>query len=215
MRNHRYFDLLKNREYMYLFLKRLYIKEVDERLLNMLKGLRFPKQADDVELRYAYKLMEYSLNHVKPETLTDLAVDYARVFLGAGIASLEAAYPYESLYTGEKLIMQEARDEAVARYDADGLQVSNQIDFPEDHISLQLEYLAFLCRKTAYIAGDEEQVNICFKDQAAFLKRLLNWVPDFCDDAERYAATAFYKALAVITRAYIRMDYALIKDLTA
>lgn len=215
MKNHNYFVFLKNRGHMYRFLMRLFIKEVDEELLRQLKGLRFPGQIGDAELKDAYELMKRSLNQMKANALTDLAVDYARVFLGAGIASLEAAYPYESLYTGKKLMMQEARDEAVKLYSSKGLKISHQVDFPEDHIALQLEYLALLCEESLQAVWDEKQMNICLREQAGFLKRLLGWVPAFCDDAERYAATAFYKALAVITRVYITMDYALIKDLVA
>jgi len=54
--------------------------------------------------------------------LNDLAVDYARIFLGVGIAEGSAAYPYESVYTSKKrIIMQDTLDQVKAMYVAKGI----------------------------------------------------------------------------------------------
>ena len=48
-----------------------------------------------------------------------------RAFIGHGIDAYSAAYPFESVYTSPKrLMMQEARDEVLAVYRSEGLDLS-------------------------------------------------------------------------------------------
>ena len=75
--------------------------------------------------------------------------------------------------------------------------------------------MAFLCRQSIQIAkAGEQSLTRCYEEQLRYLRRLLKWVPKFCDDVEKYAETMFYKALAKITRSYLRMDYELLESLT-
>ena len=61
--------------------------------------------------------MKEYLRHRDSGTRQELAVDYARVFLCAGMYEQLMAPPYESVYTSEEhLLMQDARDSAVAFY---------------------------------------------------------------------------------------------------
>lgn len=207
--------LLRNRESLYRFLAGLYRSEVEETDLQRLKGLHFPEESGNVDLSQGYQLMKQSIQEAGENFLVDLAVDYSRVFLGAGIASLEAAYPYESVYTGKKMIMQEARDLAVAAYEAKGFHKAEGINFPEDHVALELEFLACLCKEAREaIDLEEPAIYSIYEEQAVFLERLLKWVPLLCDDIEKYATTNFYMSLAKITRGYLHMDCALLENLT-
>ena len=206
-----------NRETLYRFLGRIYKTEVDRALLDRMMDMRFPVGRRDAELEEGYRLLEQYLGNPGGDPLTDLAVDYARVFLGAGIATYKAAYPYESVYTSKKrIVMQEARDESVAAYLAKGLRKAETLDFPEDHIALELEFMAFMCveARQAAEAGDKQALGNCCEEQLDFLNRhLLNWTPEFCGDIEKFAATSFYKAIAKITGGYLRMDCAFLEGL--
>ena len=140
---------------------------------------------------------------------TDLAVDYAKVFLAAGIPQGGAAFPYESVYTSpDGLVMQEARDEVVRLYRAKGLGVEGAVE-PEDHIAFEFEFLVRLCceGREAAQAGDAKALEASIEEQRAFLAtHVLNWVPRFCEDVVRYANTEFYRAIALMTAGFAAMD---------
>lgn len=212
-----YSIIMENRESLYWFLGRLYQVEVDQTLLEQMKGMWFPDECGEDELAQGYRMLSTYCQHLNSDPLTDLAVDYARVFLGAGIAGNDAAYPYESVYTSPKrLIMQDARDQVVVAYRAKGLTKLETLDFPEDHIALELEFMAYLCQETqqALAVSDWWAVSVCLKEQADFLgHHLLNWVPAFCADIEKYAETGLYKAVANITNGYLRLERTILEEL--
>ena len=212
--------LNSNRETMYRFLGRLYKIEVDQLLLDQMKGTSFPSGDSAGELGEGYRMLEQYLRHPGPDPLTDLAVDYAKVFLGAGIyKDSGAAYPYESVYTSpERIIMQDARDQVMALYRAKGLGKAETWDFPEDHIALELEFMACLCSETQQAIDRQEgrAALACLREQQDFLTgHLLNWVPAFCADIRKFAGTVFYQAAAQITHGYLDLDHTLLKDMMA
>ncbi len=211
-------ELVANRENLYLFLSRLYKMEVDQPLWDELKEMGFAAGYEEDDLNKGYREMEAYLHRPGPDSLNDLAIDYAKVFLGAGIyENGKAAYPYESVYTSpKKLIMQEARDQVVGIYRARGLDKAEILDFPEDHIALELEFMAYLCHESQKALHSQERAERekCFGEQLDFITHhLLNWVPEFCADVEKFAETDFYRAVAKITRGYLCMEPALLDDL--
>lgn len=212
-----YAALLSNRENLYRFFARLYRKEVDADLFEHLSTMGFPSECEDPELAEGYQMLAEYLRQPGADPLTDLAVDYARVFLGAGIYESEAAYPYESVYTSkEHLIMQEARDQVLEIYRTKGLDRVESLEVPEDHIALELEFMAHLCKKAidAIEAKNWAQVASSLKEQEDFLTQHLgNWTPEFCKDILKYSATDFYKAVSKLTNGFLHMDRSIIANL--
>lgn len=185
----------QSRSQMYWLLARLYRLEVEEELLAGLKRVGFPQGEGELEAGYA-RLKSY-LDQCGENACEELAVDYASTFLAAGQAKVEAALPYESIYTSEKhIFMQESWEDAVCRYAQKGLGKGETIrDLQEDHLALELEFMANLVEKDP----PEEQLD--------FLKsHLLNWVEAFYEDVNRYAKTEFYKAVAEITVAFLKKE---------
>lgn len=214
-----YSALTANREGLYRFLGRLFEREVDQILLAQMADVTFPGECSEKELDQGYRLLGRYLQHQGSNSEIDLAVDYARVFLGAGIVGNEAAYPYESVYTSPKrLIMQDARDQVLAAYRAKNLKKTETLDIPEDHIALEFEFMALLCQETQQAVAEQDwsAVSDCLKEQLEFLTaHLLNWVPAFCHDIEKYAGTDFYKAVAKIASAYLRIERNILEDMIA
>lgn len=213
-----YLEIVVNRENLYRFLARVYKVEVDQSLLEQIKVINFPVECCEAQLNKGYKILREYLENCSIDSLNDLAVDYAKVFLGAGISEGSAAFPYESVYTSQKkIIMQEARDEVMSIYAAKGLKKNDaKSNFFEDHISLELEFMAFLCHEIqgALDTEKEEEILYSVKEQMDFLKQhLLNWVPKFCDDVEKYADTNFYKGIAKITNGYLHLDDTILESL--
>lgn len=195
-----------SRANMYRFLSRLYLLEVDDTLWSGLAKMTFPTDAAEGDLKDGYEMLSaYLKNNASAEitaVLDDLAVDYARIFLSAGVAQGKAAFPYESVYTSRKhLVMQDSRMDVVALYAKRGLTpAKDQYHVPEDHLGYLCEYMAVLVDE-----GAEEE-------QKSFLKtHLTNWVSAFTVDMAKYASTDFYRALAKVTRGFLALEQEVLK----
>ena len=211
-------ELTKNRKKFYQLLARLYRIEVDHSFLSQLKNMSLPTGSSEKDLKEGYEILGNYLKNCSEDDLDDLAVDFARIFLGAGVADSSAAFPYESVYTSqEAIIMQEARDQVKAIYAKKGLSVADKrAEFFEDHIAIELDFMAFLCKEAQSILDlqDESEASACLEEQIDFLNgHLLNWVPSFCKDIEKYADTEFYKGVAKITSGYLNLDKRILESL--
>jgi anaerobic sulfite reductase subunit A len=210
-------ELITNRGSMYGFLARIYRVEVDQELLDQMVKMDLSVGVDEPEISVGYRMLKGFLEHLAGSTLTDLAVEYARIFLGAGLGGGDGAYPYESVYTNpHRLVMQEARDQVLQIYREEGLDKAEEFVEPEDHITLELEFMAHLCQKTseALKVGDKSATLSYLNKQKDFLeKHLIPWAPTFCADVERIAQTDFYKAVAKVSTGYLKMEQDLIGKL--
>lgn len=187
---------MDNRTNMYSFLSRIYLLEVDGELLDSMKTLKFPDDVENESLSDGYSLLDKYLKAADETSLEELAVDYARIFLAAGVAQGLAAFPYESIYSGSRRLMaQESSSEVSALYAAHGLLPNPEsFNTPSDHIGLELGFMAHLCQQ-----GDSLQKDF-------FNNHLLNWHKGFCGDVEKYAHTDFYKGMAKITLGFLELE---------
>lgn len=207
-------DAMRHRMEMYALLARLYREEVDGDLLRMLQegGVTV---SGDASLDEGLYLMRRYLASFDASTL-DLAKDYAKVFCGAASTNKTAAYPYESVFTSEKgLLMQEARDEVLAWYHRYGLGRSERYHECEDHVALEFEFFAFLIGKylDASASGQAASAEQLLAAQRDFMQgHLVNWVPAFCRHVNLRAKTDFYRGLAQLTAAYVKRDFAALKE---
>lgn len=221
----------KRRADLYALLARFYQREADTAWLKKLAVLRFPEAEKGNELQEGCALLEAFLREqgiasaepgaASGESVSGaeqsaasgdieelLAVDYARIFLAAGIAEGDAAFPYESVYTGKKrLMMQEAWTAVRNIYRGQGLGLADLADGYEDHIGCELEFMSYLCR--------QEDADAPARQLAFLREHLLNWVLAFTADVEGYAQTDFYRAAARMTRGFLQEDEALLAELAA
>ena len=219
--------LLEGRGNFYRFLSRLYVVEVDEPLMASLKAMQFPETADEPRMAEGWKrlakVMKEGLGENPVETL---AVDYARIFLSAGVTS-GAAYPIESVYTSpEHLVMQDAWEAVCKAYREAGFERDKKaVDVHEDQLGLELAFMAHLNDRLLALvttphalASDEgrEAFVRTLKTQKTFLvEHPLRWVGDFCRDVRKCPGSDFYPAVSLITEGYLAMDAALVDDLLA
>lgn len=148
------------------------------------------------------------------DAITDLAADYAKIFLAAGISQGSAAFPYESVYTSpDGIIMQDAWETVRKCYESVGLIKNGETSgLFEDHIALELEFMAFLCEEAR---RDPDCSDWLIKQREFLREHLLNWVPAFAADVDQYADTLFYKAIANITVGFLRFDQKLLGSVEA
>lgn len=202
---------MSQRELMYRFFGRLFMLEADAKLLEDMKQMTFPEAKQDTDFAAGYELLKNYLAGHGEEDIINLEVDYAKVFLAAGVAQGLAAFPYESVYTNKKHLMsQEAHDDVTILYAAKGLEVREDMyRVPNDHISLEFEYMARLCAEAvkASASGDEAGLEESIREQEAFFNNhIKRWVLLFCNDVIKYADTDFYKAAAILCRGFVREE---------
>lgn len=215
--------LLKNRENMYRLLGRLYLKETDTDLFKTLQGLQFPAVTDDGpegdaatdKMAEGYSRLAKFLANPPEDVETELAADYARVFLGAGTVDDIVANPHESVYTSaEKLVCQDAFENMVKTLKGAGLKKDDNGIF-EDHIGLEFAYMQHMCARTLDAArkNDEKRVDTLLGMQSDFIdEHLLNWVPRFCEDIRKIPCTDFYPAVSLITEGFISQEKSMFSE---
>ncbi len=211
--------LCRQRAATYGLLSRLYRTEVDDDLLAELHGLRFPASTGNEAADAGYRLIAGYLSERHDNALVELAIDYAHVFIGHGVDSYSAAYPYESVYTSEKrLLMQAARDEVLAVYRSQGLDKQAGWKEAEDHVAAELEFMQIMAERTADALdrGDEDAAAALVAVQRNFLAdHLASWVPVMTLDVRKFANTDLYRGLAALTDGLLAIDGAFLADAVA
>lgn len=123
-----------------------------------------------------------------------IEADFNRVFLGM---SPRAIAPYESVFTStEHLLMQDARDEVLAAYRAEGVEIATDENLPEDHIAFELGFMKHLCDRTVECAeaGENDEAQRLLAVQKRFFEQhLANWVPRLCAEAAKQVSSPYYE----------------------
>lgn len=131
----------------------------------------------------------------------ELQVDYTNLF--TGMRKLPVA-PWESVYfSDERLVFQAQTMDVRAWYGRYGLEVEKLHQEPDDHIGLELMFVAHLAQLAlaALEAGNDSEFEQAVAAQRDFLsKHLLLWVPLWCEQMLEYARTDFYRGLALVVR---------------
>ena len=147
------------------------------------------------------------------EKLNELMVDHSQLFVGPFKL---LAPPYGSVYLeGERKVMGNSTMDAINKYKAAGLDVSENHKDSPDHITTELEFMCYLVYKElkAIEQGDIEGTVDSLKDQIQFLHDHLSaWVPEFSDNIEKNSGTGFFKNLAGFTRTFINKDIGNIQE---
>lgn len=201
-------EMMHERSSIYRLLDRLFRREIDETFLEALRSIaaedeRLPEQTA------AWSSLRGALNCGSQDILTDFAVDFARIFLGAGIAQGTVAYPYESVYTSrDQLVMQDAYEKVLKIYRRHGI-TKTEADLYEDHISLELEFMAFLCDEAVTFLEKDDQTSFeeNLKEQRSFFQEhLANWVFNFTETIREVAGDSIYSSAADILDGFIEEE---------
>ena len=210
-------ELCAQRDSTYALLARLYRVEVDQPLLDGLHATRFPAATGSTKANAGYRALAEYLSNIDERSTTELAVDFARVFIGYGVDSYAAAFPFESVYTSEKrLKMQEARDEVLAIYRANLLKKGEEWNDCEDHIALELEFMQVMSERTAKALkeGKEDEAVEMLKTQRAFVgQHLANWVPMFVSDIKYFSQTDLYIGAGELLLGFVQTEVEALDDL--
>jgi TorA maturation chaperone TorD len=204
---------------IYSFLSRAFKVEVDQRFLDSIvaveptiKSLGSSESGREFQ-EGSRELFEFT-NHVKGldeeqkgRLLTDLAVEYARLFLGMGDKHV---YLSESVYVGkDHLLYGEPFHEVIQAYKSLGFEKEKDFREPEDHVAVEFEFMARLCQWTAQTLKKQDVENTLtyLSLQKEFLTdHIMRWVPELCKSLDGAAPKGFYKALGHLTLGFITID---------
>ncbi len=208
--------LMDSRANVYKVLSRSFREEMDAEFASEF-AKRFVFESDDAQLAQKADAMKVSLQGIDDDAIEMLAVDFDRVFFGMGPITARHAFPYESVYTSEKgIMMQEAYSQVVRAYREQKLAKDEAFTEPEDHIAVELAFMATLAERSAAFLreGHEEAAEQTVMQQLSFAKEhLLNWVDIFCVDLAAAADGSFYEHLATFTAAFVKEDAAVLEDI--
>ena len=159
-----------------------------------------------------------ALNVDEKQIISELNIAYTSLFL-LGPHSIN--YTESSFFSKAGLWKQKEWEDVKECYRLNCFVVQESFKEPEDHIAMELSFMAALSDLTATSIdeGDDDACTKCIETQKDFLKRhLLNWVPDFCDKIIERPATndagRLYHASALLLKGYLTSDAAMLEELT-
>ncbi len=198
----------------FTFLSQVFFKELNDEAIEALAAEQWPERTGNDNLDRGYNLLRRYFKFSAADRRSQLAVEYARVFLAAGVHSSDtaSAVPYESVFTGEEhAVMGDARDEVVRWFVEDGFKVNPDLHEPEDHLAFELEYVASMNAKASALlaAGEGASARKCACRQASFIeKHLLNWIGLLTAAAKASAKTTFYTGMLLVCAGALEQAHA-------
>lgn len=163
-----------------------------------------PFGANQPEIVHGFELLKgWSLanaNGVSTAAFADLKMDYMRLFIGLDI---HRTPPWESVYFNrERMMFQEQTLQVREWYARFGLQAEHINREPDDHIGLEILFVAHLASLAlqAIEQNDENKMNEVLQAQREFLsEHLLRWGPAWTKLVKQHANTDFYRGVAHLT----------------
>lgn len=207
-------EFFRNAEAFYTLLSSIYYLELSEGQIEGLASSGFDYPDDGSEMGDSCKKLRLYLSRRGANARQDLAVEYARIFLAAGVYEGKTAVPFESVFTSsDGILMQDSRDEVVKIYASNGLVIPRELNIPEDHLSFELEFLAHTSKSIAESLENDSPVDELIRTQISFIdEHLLNWIPQLQERVDAFAKLPFYPAIMSITKAYLEEYRAVISE---
>lgn len=136
-----------------------------------------------------------------------VASEYAELFVGP---RPPLAPPYESVYLGQpKRLFTDQTMEVKRFYRRCGLSVTKDKEWkvPDDHLSLELEFMARLAEREADGAEDAARADATRADQLAFLEEHLGrWISLFAERVSKAPCAGFYRAASLFAAEFVEQD---------
>lgn len=194
------------RSHVYGLLATIFRAEPTEALLKELKDPRMSGAFSDLGV----SLGEEFFGRPEKELVEELAVEYARLFLGPG----RHISPHESVHHevdgGDWGLLWGQETVKVKQFmESAGLAYAANYNGVPDHISVELEFLQKLALReaTAWAEEDIEGALYGLKMEKMFIrKHLIKWVPLFCDKVIAFASAPFYREMAEVTKGFVQFE---------
>lgn len=192
---------------MYGFISRLFMEEVDENLIQMIKSK--PELLDLFPLTKEWDL--FFNKETKSLIDEELNVDYTTIFL-------LNAYPYESVFMNDEGHINPTLTNPTLQF---YLEHGYEIDLNKtrvlspDHIAVEMEFMITLINEqlNAYSMFNEEEEKKALTAQKEFMENhLLRWSTIYLLSAIDLAETPFYKDVCEMALEFLLSDYEYIEN---
>ncbi|MGI9330706.1 MAG: molecular chaperone TorD family protein [Gammaproteobacteria bacterium] len=108
----------------------------------------------------------------------------------------------EDLQTGQKA---GTREDLVRFYDFFGYNLAERFAWAPDHLSVELEFMHFLCYGEAATEDEPEPYQFAQIDFAE--RHLVRWVPDFSGNVGKAAGDSIYTRVTAALKDFVLADY--------
>lgn len=143
------------------------------------------------------------------EFVDGLGTTYTRLFAVPGESYV---YPWESPYLDtDRMIFKESTIDVRRRYAAHGFEAMEYKHFPEDHLSMMLDFMARLSERAfqAFVDGDDETAASLLADQDGFIDAHLGeWLEVFHRELCLKDESGVFSQMAEMLRAFVAVDAA-------
>ena len=194
------------RSSIYGFISTLFREEITMEQLHQLKTRAFIKALFEPGSQFYDVLLD------KPEEqlIEDLAVEYARLFLGPD----KHISPHESVHHDRDggdwgALWGKSTVEVKKFIESAGLEYITEYSGMPDHISVELEFMQQVTSREAqaWESNDSEGALYCLKMEKKFLDdHIMKWIPLFCDKIIDAAELSFYSEIAKLTKSFLEID---------
>jgi TorA maturation chaperone TorD len=196
----------EQRSNIYALLAAVFRQEVTSDLLQQIKNPQFLGVLSDLGVELKSDFFQ------KPdkELLDDLAVEYARLFLGPGkhISPHESVhYRKDDVQSGQ--LWGESTVQVKKFIESSGLTYQSDYKGLPDHISVELEFMqqVTLREEQAWAEEDKDTALSCLKNEKKFIEEhLARWVPVFCEKVIQEAELPFYREIAGLTEKFVAFE---------
>jgi TorA maturation chaperone TorD len=162
-----------------------------------------PFGAEQPEIKYGLELLgrwsDENRIGISVEEFKELKSDQLRLFIGTDRV---LAPVWESVYFNEsRLVFQQQTLDVREWFARFGLQIERFNQEPDDHIGLELAFVAHLASRTLEVVdADAQTLEELLQAQRNFLSlHLLRWAPVWTKLVKHYAETDFYRGIAHLT----------------
>lgn len=203
---------------VYEFFSALFLNQPEAQMLARLFGeeavnaweAMFPKHPACVRLKELSRAWERGEWQEE-----DFLLDYEALFRVPGDGYV---HPFESVYCQEgfaagkvktcSVLAKQAR-EVASVYREQGLTPREGFtEFP-DHLGVELELMAVLCRKTAealYEGNRDDAVRLASQQRSFLLRHLYEWAPRCMDKVRKNGSTPLYVCMADLMKAFLAKE---------
>jgi TorA maturation chaperone TorD len=196
----------KIRSNIYGFLASMFREEITAERLRQINAPVIKEALSEMGLQY-----DIFSQKDQDELLEDLAVEYARLFLGPD----KHISPHESIHhqrdDGDWGAHWGGSTVEVKKFiETAGLEYKQEYSGMPDHISVELEFMQEAAWREAQAMEEKdwEGALYCQKMEKKFIcDHLIKWIPDFCDKIISQAEISFYGDLAGVTKNFITLEF--------